>query len=837
MLRSPLCAVGLGVALALALFISSTNQALAQAEADSADASGTPAAGMRGSLVEDRAARQLIDAGDARMDANETEKALEIWRSVIERYPRSRVRFAAHMKLGKHYLDRDRAYDRARTHFEEVTIEDNRDDDQRAEALLNVGVCHYWSRLYGKCFQVMRDVIEQFPVSPQVNQAYYYIGLGHFQQGHYSRAIEALEKVGTTLTDEDSNNEKLEAGKRFFVKVEDADLAVLDDEDSVDVVCKSSGGDEEVVKCFPIGRNVRIVLGSVPTGLGIPKPGNGTLEVKGGDTVQVLYTDAHTEDKEVDVEVLSEVTVVGDGVVQFKDGAFHETLNGVVLGKTANIEIVDADRDVTSQADTLRATVAIYRRKTDEEIENEKAELIAKEGVPEAGNTPDNDPLGDIPLFEDEEEEVDPFKLIETLQVTLTEVKVKQQRKQILVVPEEESEGDAVEESAPEQQGTESAATGAEQAGTDPEVGQSAEQDATAAEEKGPEDPAETEAELNAVHSGVFRVSLSVVRAEDAVADAQLQALPGDQIRITYEDQLHTGEGVAVLTSKGRCLEGNIGGVRVTQALISDEELRVQTQLKTADALTRIGNRYKEFGLKKKAEEKYGQALGVCEQIMPEVQKLRGRLLEETYVQLWHIYFEMDRLNLAAAMCERLQREFPASGFVDDALLQLADVARVGGELNRAIGIYTRLANMQTSQLRGEAQFGIAECFEAMAEAQTSEAGTAQLKDRAFQEYKKVYDQFPESGRVGEAVAKMANHYYMQKDYSRAIDTFETVLESHPDARFLDVILFNYGRCLFRMDRRSPARQRFEQLIADFPESQLAPEAKKIAEALKNAGF
>jgi outer membrane protein assembly factor BamD (BamD/ComL family) len=39
------------------------------------------------------------------------------------------------------------------------------------------------------------------------------------------------------------------------------------------------------------------------------------------------------------------------------------------------------------------------------------------------------------------------------------------------------------------------------------------------------------------------------------------------------------------------------------------------------------------------------------------------------------------------------------------------------------------------------------------------------------------------------------------------------------------------------MNRRGPARQRFEQLIADFPESTLAQEAKKIAEALKNAGF
>lgn len=110
------------------------------------------------------------------------------------------------------------------------------------------------------------------------------------------------------------------------------------------------------------------------------------------------------------------------------------------------------------------------------------------------------------------------------------------------------------------------------------------------------------------------------------------------------------------------------------------------------------------------------------------------------------------------------------------------------------------------------------------------------MRDRAFQEYKKVFDNFPESGRVGEAVAKMANYYYEQKDYGRAIDTFEAVLADHPDAKFLDVILFNYGRCLFRMGRKAEAKKRFDQLIGEFPESQLAPDAKKISEALLGGG-
>ena len=143
---------------------------------------------------------------------------------------------------------------------------------------------------------------------------------------------------------------------------------------------------------------------------------------------------------------------------------------------------------------------------------------------------------------------------------------------------------------------------------------------------------------------------------------------------------------------------------------------------------------------------------------------------------------------------------------------------------------------MQTSQLRGEAQFGVAECYEEMARKATGPQA-AQLFDRSFQEYKKVFDSFPESGRVGEAVSKMANYYYQQKDYARAIDIFETVLGDHPDAKFLDVILFNYARCLYRLDRKSDARKQFDQLIADFPESPLAADAKKISEALAKSGF
>jgi TolA-binding protein len=746
----------------------------------------------RGSLIEDRAARKLVEAGDARFEADEANKAVEVWESVIERYPTSRVRFLAHMRLGRYFLERDRSFEKARVHYELIASEENHDEDQRAEATLKMGVCFYEARNFGKCFQVMRDVIEKFPVSEHVNEAYYYIGLGHFQLGHYSRAIAALEKVGTAMSAEDSQVQKVEAGKRLFVRIEDADLAALDAGQSIKVECKATSGDTEIVECYPVGRNVRIVLGSVTTKLGRPVAANGTLEVKGDDQVTVSYIDQHTADKQFNRQVLHTVTVVGNGFVSITDGAFSETLQGVVLGKSVNVQASDPDRDLSDGADELSAFVEVYRAKTNEELETE---AIAAVNAADASQVATS--------ASDEVEEVERFKLVDRVEVRLVEAVVAQPRTTFDDSP----------------------------AGTNPDATEAGKSVATSVTDTNSGTPPGD----TSIHTGVFRATLELVLADTPIAGDQiLQALPGDSVRVIYHDQKNSTDGERLVQVEARCIEGNLGGVRVTRSRISDLELRIKTRLKTADALTNIGNRYKEFGLKDNARGKYDQALMLCEEIMTEARQLGGHLLEETYVQLWQIYFEMDRLELAAATAERLQREFPNSGFVDDALLQLAEVARKQGDLNRAIGVYSRLVNMQTSQLRGEAHFGVAECYSAMADAAQGAQAT-QLYDRAFQEYKKVFDQFPDSGRVGEAVAQMANYYYRQQDYSRAVDTFESVLSTYPDAKFLDVILFNYGRCLYRMDRKAEARRRFDQLIADYPESTLAADAKKISEALAAA--
>ena len=344
---------------------------------------------VRGSLVEDRAARKLLEAGDARYDSDEHAKAVEVWQSVIERYPRSKVRFDAHMRLGNYLLDRERAYDRARTHFE---ADGRRGKQGRRPSARRPR--SKWASASTKpattasASRSCADVIEKFPTSPEVNQAYYYIGLGHFQLGHYSRAISALEKVGTALVTDDGKLDKVEAGKRLFVKIEDADLAALANGQVVKVRCQTTQGDIEVVKCCRSGTTCGVVLGSILTTLGKPVPDNGLLEVRGDDKVQVTYVDQHTADRSFDRPVLKEIQVVGDGLVDIMDGAYSESLRGVVLGRPINLQVTDADHDTTDNADTLKAVIEVYREKTTEEIEAEQAALATKAEAAAPAGTP-----------------------------------------------------------------------------------------------------------------------------------------------------------------------------------------------------------------------------------------------------------------------------------------------------------------------------------------------------------------------------------------------------------------------------------------------------------------
>ena len=110
----------------------------------------------------------------------------------------------------------------------------------------------------------------------------------------------------------------------------------------------------------------------------------------------------------------------------------------------------------------------------------------------------------------------------------------------------------------------------------------------------------------------------------------------------------------------------------------------------------------------------------------------------------------------------RLQAEFPTSAFVDEAMLQQAHVERKRENFPRAISLYSSITKLPNSDLRGEGQFYVGECYEEMALKATAEQAT-RLFEKSFLAYQAVYENFPERSeerRVGKECRSRWSPYH-----------------------------------------------------------------------------
>jgi TolA-binding protein len=714
--------------------ISLTTAPFAQAQAPAAG-------GGASSLIDDKKAKALLDAGDARFDAGELTAAIDLYKAVLDRYPVSRWRFLARLRMGKQFLS-EKKYDLALDQFRRVAVEDNKDADQVGDASLQVGICFFELGKYEEAFAELRKVIKEHPGTPYSNDAYYYIGQAHFKLGRFGNAIEAFKNVGTSIDPKAQESEKLDAGKRLYVKIEDKDLSAQAGDVGVVATIQTTAGDKETITCYPVTAGASVLIGSLRTQLGEAIPGDGIVQLIGTDKIKVTTIDKQTADAQLDIPRVKEIQVVGNARVKVVDGAFAESVGAVVLDKPAFLYVQDADRDISAKADQLE--VIVRTKHAIEEVAGEGAEKVVNPA--------------------DALEKAEPvFKVVDEKKVTLTER---------------------------------------------------------------PADPATPTAPN---HTGVFVGVISIAKLGETPQPGSVVGEVGDILEIEYLDNVSLDAKPATRKATAKLIEGNLNPLQVANARISDEELKFKTALKTSEALKNIGNIYKDLGLTKQATDKYKQALAETEQVAKSYGALNQRLLEQTYVQMWKIYYAMDDLGRAAQMCLELQRRFPESPFVDDALLLMGQVSQKQGKYQEAIGVFRRLAALKNSPLAPAAQYSVGECYE--------ELGTVQKNknyyDEAFLAFKACFEKFPNSNQAGDALSKMAEYYYSKEDFTRALDLYEEALQQYQDSKFIDVVLYNYGRCLVKMKKLDGAVEKFNQLISTYPNSKMVANAQKIVEAIQ----
>lgn len=343
----------------------------------------------------DREAKRLYDQAVELLDMKQFDRGLGMLETVARDHQGTMLAHMAHMAMGKHHLGQ-RDYPKALNHFLLLArlLEPKPGEEQapqekelHREALFRAGQANYESGQYAACFPLFRRVTEVAEKTPWANQAYYYIGMSHYQLKNWNKAIDSLSLVGTEVEEPTGDGAdamgRVEIGERFYAKIEDADIPIMRRlGQPVRARVRVQSGDVEEIEGAPVPGKDNQMLASAPTALGLPKPGDGIIQMVGGDVLSVTYLDDSTKDGSKGIERTGSVKAVSTGVVGFYLGDMTTPASVAYPGEPQVVMLRDADLDRSAAAETIALTVT-SRSKVEGAATDESDDLLdifAKEG-------------------------------------------------------------------------------------------------------------------------------------------------------------------------------------------------------------------------------------------------------------------------------------------------------------------------------------------------------------------------------------------------------------------------------------------------------------------------
>ncbi|MDA0321579.1 MAG: tetratricopeptide repeat protein [Verrucomicrobia bacterium] len=338
----------------------------------------TPAFGARevkGDRAVELAARRLLNRAQELLEAGESERGVKMLETVIQQHPDSESWYVAYLMLAQHY-EKEQEYPKAVDAARNLLKLKEKDEELGADAkdiylegLYITGMCNFHMRDYGAAFAKLRQITSKYPNTLWANQAYYYIGMSHFAQSHWSKAIKALGLVGTFIDPTSPEIEFAEAGRRFYVKVEDADLPILERQGkALEIYARTEGGDEEKLICSPLAGKSEFYLGSMGTESTPIVPNDGILQIVGGDIVYAKYLDDNNQAGQKDVPKEKLVKIVSSASLNFTLATFEGKTASAFLAQPIYLKLRDLDLDRSAQIDNVRVSVlSRYRSESIEE--------------------------------------------------------------------------------------------------------------------------------------------------------------------------------------------------------------------------------------------------------------------------------------------------------------------------------------------------------------------------------------------------------------------------------------------------------------------------------------
>ena len=318
-------------------------------------------------------ASRLLKKAQDYLSLGEKDQGTKMLQTIIDQFPKSFIRYRAHLALGKHFLETHQEQESLRQ-FGKLKELEKPDEELMGEAkavflegLYMTGVAYYRTKQYGASFPVLRKITRNFPNTVWANQAYYYIGMCHFEQENWNKAISALSLVGTFVDPESPNVEYVEASHRFYLKISDEDLPVMKRLGKKIVAeLATKAGDKETVPCIQLSSKGDVYIGSIPTEIGAPKVADKKLQVVSGDIITSTYIDENTVGGEYNILRITTTKVVSTANIAFMRGNYQAHAVAAFLGQPIFVLVTDADKDLSPRNDQVQVRI-ISRRKVKEE--------------------------------------------------------------------------------------------------------------------------------------------------------------------------------------------------------------------------------------------------------------------------------------------------------------------------------------------------------------------------------------------------------------------------------------------------------------------------------------
>jgi outer membrane protein assembly factor BamD len=214
--------------------------------------------------------------------------------------------------------------------------------------------------------------------------------------------------------------------------------------------------------------------------------------------------------------------------------------------------------------------------------------------------------------------------------------------------------------------------------------------------------------------------------------------------------------------------------------------------------------------------------------------------------------FQKKQWDSARKYYRRIVDGFPQSEHLPDARLGLAETHfKEGGAGNSVLAVseYREFLTLYPSHPKSDyAQFQTAEAYYQQRNGPDRDQTNTM---KALEEYERLLDVYPNSSHVEIARLRVANlrqymakaefsagYFYQRtrKAYRSAIGRYEVILSDYPDYAGTDEAMYRLAECLVLAARKPEALPHLSRLLADYPNSKFAPQARALTEDLARQG-